>query len=799
MAFGQLYYTSCRTGLSGTAGFQFNAASPGIAPEVLRDVEALTTYRPPRDLTTMPVAEAVRRAPRNLCCRPGPVTVVANVVYTGADYSRRPGNYFAHALVTSSPDEDFAGRLPIELWDAPFWTHEPVDHPELPELDGLTGPRAAVRLADRADSTILPVLLTAADDAIRRQQRKVVLVAEDSGDVACMIAALSVLLPPGTARRMSFATYLDDPRYARVHVAGTVPDGATALGQSSHYVFDSVSGRTAELEPHPLALLLGRLPMGRAAGVWELSRQLGTGAEDSFDDWLPVTATAVLSLPDPPAAAAGAWEAVVPWLADNAARLDGTLVERVAGTVLDRLTAVDASDERIMTALGFLARAASRSSAPHLLERVECGTVDVLVARVRGPHPTPITTSAPIRTPRGHQHAEATLGAALPGLPAPAAVVLLRWASGSGVRLPADLLRATGHRVGPALLSSPGDEATRALLETSAPVRAGVVGYLDEVGFAELDRILAALATEAGELLAAELRDAGRELRQLAVAARVRAGRLDPAEAMALLGTDADPRVLERVLPADPWPPDLALRMTERFDTALIIDRLAVAVLTPPSVADLGRYADLCAALADAPLPPEANRRVTLVREVRAWPRAVMAVPPARRAVVRDDIRRWFDRLGPPEQDLAEALLYELSREERSPVRAELMIARRDIGRMYYAELARSLGPRDGDLHLAARALRTRRYLATLKPTPAIRDTAVALDRVLLDTAGHWNRRRQNELHKILVATADPEDAEFARQWFTQVPPGLLDRFRSRWPFGTGSSSDEAESRRRTF
>jgi hypothetical protein len=62
MGLAQLYYTSCETGLSGFAGFQFNAVTPGIPPDVLRTVESLTSYKPPRWLGARPTPEE-RRVP----------------------------------------------------------------------------------------------------------------------------------------------------------------------------------------------------------------------------------------------------------------------------------------------------------------------------------------------------------------------------------------------------------------------------------------------------------------------------------------------------------------------------------------------------------------------------------------------------------------------------------------------------------------------------------------------------------------------------------------------------------------
>jgi len=51
VSFQQLYYTSCKHGLSDYAGFQFNAVSDGVDPRIMRRVEQLTVYdRPSRSV-----------------------------------------------------------------------------------------------------------------------------------------------------------------------------------------------------------------------------------------------------------------------------------------------------------------------------------------------------------------------------------------------------------------------------------------------------------------------------------------------------------------------------------------------------------------------------------------------------------------------------------------------------------------------------------------------------------------------------------------------------------------------------
>ena len=285
MGFAQLYYTSCESGLSDFAGFQFNAATPGVPTPVLREVEALTSYEPPRSLGYRPSAAEIAACPVNLVYRCEPTTVLANVVFVGLDFSQRLGNYFAHALVGQTGTDRFDRILPIELWGSPVWAREPITERELPALADLPGPagpaqrsdrltRAGVDrfLADRDRAEHLTALVTAAETAVLRQGRSIVIIETDSTAAAHWIAAISFLLPPAVARRMSFATYRHRPEYSDAHVIATLPDSDFDLDDStfhSYVVFDAASGRISEIAADPAVTLLVRAGAERAAGLWE--------------------------------------------------------------------------------------------------------------------------------------------------------------------------------------------------------------------------------------------------------------------------------------------------------------------------------------------------------------------------------------------------------------------------------------------------------------------------------------------------------------------------------------------------
>jgi hypothetical protein len=155
MAFKQLYYTSCEHGLGGYSGYQFNAVTPGVSPAVMREVEDRTHYQPPGWLLTGPRADAPDGYPVAFSYGTSDATdavITAQVVSAGTDYSGRPGNYFAHALVTDTPERDFGPLLPVELWHAQLWQRQPAVGTTLPELSGPPPRRSSTPLAGPASS-----------------------------------------------------------------------------------------------------------------------------------------------------------------------------------------------------------------------------------------------------------------------------------------------------------------------------------------------------------------------------------------------------------------------------------------------------------------------------------------------------------------------------------------------------------------------------------------------------------------------------------------------------------------------
>jgi GTPase-associated protein 1, N-terminal domain type 2/GTPase-associated protein 1, middle domain len=230
------YYTSCRHGLSGQPGFQFNAASPELSAEARRELAAAHAgYTLPRDSPPEPSPEQLAAFPVALKHRPvdGVGVVLSRTTYVGREFrgaggepdSGRFGNYFSHIVVGGDAAEPFGGLLPIELWDAPHWTTTEAADAALAPLGPLApGPldleAAHAHLGDRR--AWCAVVLDAALAALSGGPR-VVLVEPDATRAAAWVAWASFALPPELARQLTFTTYDGRPRNADVHLCVTAP------------------------------------------------------------------------------------------------------------------------------------------------------------------------------------------------------------------------------------------------------------------------------------------------------------------------------------------------------------------------------------------------------------------------------------------------------------------------------------------------------------------------------------------------------------------------------------------------
>ncbi|ABW16332.1 hypothetical protein Franean1_7001 [Parafrankia sp. EAN1pec] len=675
MVLKQLYYTSCEVGLSGYPGFQFNAASRGVAPEVMRRVESFTAYDPPGSLPYNADAAALAACPVNLCFEPAEDTgVLANVVFVGTDYSNRFGNYFAHALVSEDVATDLGEALPIELWGAPIWTASPkTDGAELPELAGppprgrLDRRHVAAFLRTHPGRAALPALVSAAARVITGERRTIVLIERDSGAAANWIGAVSYLLPPALARRMSFATYHHRPAYSDLHLVATVPDADVDRGDgafASFLQFDIPANRSSQVPVEPWAALLAETGVENAAELWAAAAELGGGLPVRSGEWHPLLAAALFrhghqaSGAGPAVTAAAATAAR--WLGRQAPSLDARTIELIGVGALGVLAG--SRPPGTGAALTALAAAAAEAGAAPLATEIEKLAVDIEVDGLLAHEPVKGAGGAeavPLRSPAGRAHATDRCTRALRRCTAEVAVDLLLLAARERLDLDSALLRTAGERVvGPRLLAEP-TEATARLARGWPQLRAGVVHHLAAVAAREPDRLVEALTHGLGEalddddtraapalhearLIAASRRDPRLRIDMLAEIAMLRAS---GPESTGTPAVDAD--LLRRVWPHGSWTPGEALRALEVLDEASLNAPATVAwlnaVLTrewPATAAADGDHLEdleaLCHAFEGRPAASRLSdpARATITRMTTVRRRLAAATGPGRQAAV---------------------------------------------------------------------------------------------------------------------------------------------------------------------
>ncbi len=389
MAFQQLHYTSCPDGPAGFSGFQFSAATPDIALAVLREVEELTVYQPPSWLLASPQVDQPDAYPVMFLHATSAVTgsaITAQVVFAGKDYSGRTGNYFAHALVTSTPREDFGPVRPAELWGSELWQRTQVSGTELPALTGppprgfIDPPGAQAFLDAHGLDCILGELLTAVDQAMTGAP-PVLLVTLDAPECAWCIAALSYLLGEQLAQQLTFTTYCHRPASARLHIIGILPDAMPAEAfTASFQLFDLTTGRTPGGGVHPLAALLASTGVLAAPALWRQAVALSSGAEQDLDDWLPVVATAAGLLGRPLTTAERA--AVARWAGRAVGRLPAEAADAVLGLLLDQ-----PGEPLTGARLVYLLDLAGQAGVAARVARLEDLLIDDMVSQVRAGQP----------------------------------------------------------------------------------------------------------------------------------------------------------------------------------------------------------------------------------------------------------------------------------------------------------------------------------------------------------------------------------------------------------------------------
>ncbi|HEX6521623.1 MAG TPA: GTPase-associated protein 1-related protein [Streptosporangiaceae bacterium] len=635
MAFDQLHYTSCKDGLSGYSGFQFCAATPGVPDVVLREVERQTVYEPPialQDAVSSPAAGF----PVNLLYTYGndsEVAILARVQFTGLDFSNRSGNYFAHSLVTTRPDEDLRSVLPVELWDAPFWRKTQGGPKELPPRSVLPLAGSITRqlvagfaASQGASSEQVAALLTAVEAAMNAG-RQVLVIGPDSENVCRWIATASYLLDPDRARRLTFSTYTYDPHRCRTHLVGTISAEVTQRSdiKTGFQVFNLARNEIPDLPPDPAALLLARLGIAAAPELWAMAGSLCGSSGPTLSDAFPALASAALILGH--RLTAGEVAGAIGWIHAHGDRVGHSQTAAAAsGALAQPLGRLSAE---LMEQLVEIARRAddSRPDGKGVHARlVERALIDNALAELD--HGGSPGEGIPLRTLDARNAAAHACSQRLPRCDAGSAIALLAWADRVGCTPDGDALYRTGRDVIAQSLLTEREPAGLADAAATWPeLRDGIIEWLAQLPTARRREVISSRAARIfqrqdfaehpalGEDWLIGLAIAG-SISRVAALSRIMELRRDND-----LVSAADEGLITRLWPHGRWKPAEAVELLRLLPAAELADeavtsRLGTLIREIPSRDTYQSWAELVSRVARLPATTLPAKHIELAAEL---------------------------------------------------------------------------------------------------------------------------------------------------------------------------------------
>ena len=260
----QFYYTSCRIGLSGYAGFQIRAESLGLSLEEHRELEGKSLYQPPRNLPhepdkltiqdLFPIMFRVEKLTTNRIA-------LIHSAYIGQDYSGRWGNYFAHCLIL---DNLIDGFWPIDAYSWPGWQEE------ISDTESVVIPKPLPLVSfydlvinsifslselskflcnDKVRCEIFPKILTAVFLS-KIDSRKIIIRENQKKNTVFWIACIQKAFPFLCQYNLSCSTYQFDPRNAS-DINATIGETDFLFDEGERkyqfYIFDFVTGQHSEV------------------------------------------------------------------------------------------------------------------------------------------------------------------------------------------------------------------------------------------------------------------------------------------------------------------------------------------------------------------------------------------------------------------------------------------------------------------------------------------------------------------------------------------------------------------------
>lgn len=235
----QLFYTSCKKGLSSGMGFQTYSMSEGIKEEEREEIESHCSYIPPENLMGHPTEDEIHeffpvafsffklRSGRYCICRGK---------YKGKDYSGRFGNYFYHVLIIDGKELNF---YPIEIYGSSIFRDGLTEAEEnaeiikpltilekLPKGEVITLESIEEFLKGEATKKRTKSLNEFIDGIIdAKVSDKRVFFCDKKANLPLWIAAATMTLPINIAKSLTFNTYRFDALNKLEFICGSLKDG----------------------------------------------------------------------------------------------------------------------------------------------------------------------------------------------------------------------------------------------------------------------------------------------------------------------------------------------------------------------------------------------------------------------------------------------------------------------------------------------------------------------------------------------------------------------------------------------
>jgi hypothetical protein len=230
--------------------------SSGIKAEELKAINSIIAYRIPpsldeKDLVSHPIALRYDYLNREKC-------LLSSIQSCGTDDNGRPGNFFAHTILTS-PD-DFAEYPPIFYWKHPFWKREDSSSRlEIPvEPFSLSRP-SYIKENDiwsfigqgKREEWFYRLLSAVVQFG---QLKRPIIILDTNENIALWIVAITFALPNNYRSLLSFATYHQDPYQAPFIITGTTADSRFRFSPDEYISYTVLNANNGQISNVPDSL-----------------------------------------------------------------------------------------------------------------------------------------------------------------------------------------------------------------------------------------------------------------------------------------------------------------------------------------------------------------------------------------------------------------------------------------------------------------------------------------------------------------------------------------------------------------